>query len=77
MRAIKQLFRKGGSYGVIVPPVFREKCSMRPGDFVMLTLVGESIVLSPFSADRIVSRQEARQVVTVAEREKSAEASHA
>jgi AbrB family looped-hinge helix DNA binding protein len=63
-RFVSRYFRHGGSWAVTLPPKIRETLGLRPGDLVLLTCIDNHVVLSYYDPERILPRQEARQLVT-------------
>jgi antitoxin component of MazEF toxin-antitoxin module len=57
-------FKHGGSWAVRLPPKIREALGLRPGDLVLLTYVDDHCVVSRYDPERILPRQEAKQLVS-------------
>jgi len=68
--------KTGGSYCIIIPPVAREYLLLAPRDLVVMRLTDDALVIRRFESERILSRQEARQIVKVAEANNGSEASN-
>lgn len=62
-RDVSTYFKHGGSWAVRLPPAIRNALGLRPGDLVLLTLVDDHVILSHYDPERILPRQEARQLV--------------
>lgn len=72
---ISRYQKTGGSFCIIIPPAAREYLLLAPRDLVVMRLTDDALVIRRFESERILSRQEARQIVKVAESGNGAEAS--
>jgi hypothetical protein len=75
-RLTSKPFKIGKSYAVTLAPALRNYLTYRPGDWLLMTMVDGYVVICPLDAERILPRQEARQVVTKVQKSFSAEASN-
>lgn len=56
--------KNGGSFCIIIPRAVSESLGLVPHDLVLMRVVEDYVVFRRFEPSRILSRQEARQLVT-------------
>ncbi len=67
-REVSRVYEHGGSWALRVPPKIRQALQLRPTDLILLTVIDDHVLLTRFDAERILPRQEARQLVTTVEK---------